>query len=113
MRGHHHHQSPRRSPAQRGPELTVRIAATLGIGVTDVNEVDFDDLYVSEEVMKVVGQLASSILREGTDAQSGPRVSAYWIEHTLELVLCADSGKDIHLVRVPEAHWTVKPRTYN
>lgn len=106
-------------PAPAHPDLTRRIASSLGIGERNINEVDFDDLFVSETVVKTMHDLASSLMEQ--DAQrngdldgssaSAPRITAFWIADSLELVLCAAAGDGLHLVRVSENHWTIKPRT--
>ncbi|MFP5223383.1 MAG: hypothetical protein ACLGSA_13910 [Acidobacteriota bacterium] len=106
-------------PAPAHPELTRRIASSLGIGERNINEVDFDDLFVSETVVKTMHDLASTLMKQDAsrkndldrDTTSGPSITAFWIEESLELVLCAAAGDGLHLVRVPGEHWTIKPRT--
>lgn len=108
MYGHHHH-SP--APAPEGAALARRIAHRLGIGELRLNEVDFDDIYVSEEVMRVMGQLSETLVHHAMGTGEENRVMAYWVEDSMELVLCANTGIDLHLVRVPENHWALKPTT--
>ncbi len=93
-------------------ELASRLAQTLGIGEKALNEVDYDDLYVSETVIKTLHQLAMSIMTR-IAREEGLQLNAYWVKDSMELVLCADSGNDLHVVRVPEDHWAFKPRTYH
>jgi len=91
-------------------ELTRRIADSLGIGEISMNEVDFDDLFVSEGILNTLYLAASDA--PGSDAPEGaPLISAYWIADTRDLVLCAASLAGLHLIRVPEKSWTLKPCT--
>ncbi len=108
---HSHHHAPASAPAR--PELAGRIARSLGIGEMNLNEVDFDDLFVAENIVKKLSQLAMSVLGQTLDQEQGAFISAFWVENSMELVLCADTGQEIHLMRVPEAHWTIKPRTHH
>jgi len=101
MHAHHH------APDVTKPELARRVATSLGLGERTLNEVDFDDLFVSESVLKTLHGLAMDILRTADEDQ--PLISAYWVDDSRELVLCADAGKDLHLVRVPRMHWSVRP----
>lgn len=101
MHAHHH------APDVTRPELARRVAHSLGLGERNLNEVDFDDLFVSEAVLKTLHGLAMDILSESDE--DSPLISAYWVDDSRELVLCADSGKDLHLVRVPDRHWSVRP----
>ena len=111
--------SQHHAPAPAHPELARRIASSLGIGERNVNEVDFDDLFVSETVIKTMHQLATTLMAKDAremgepedSTASGPRITAFWIDESLELVLCAAAGDGLHLVRVPGEHWTIKPRT--
>jgi len=109
MHGSHHAQP--QSLAR--PELARRIAKGLGIGEMALNEVDFDDLFVSETVVNTMHELAMSILKQASSPDEEPQITAFWVEASGELVLCANSRKGLHLVRVPEHHWTIKPRTYH
>lgn len=95
------------------PELARRVAKGLGIGEMSLNEVDFDDLFVSETVVNTMHELAMNILKQAASPEEEPKISAYWVEASGELVLCADSGKGLHLVRVPGEHWTIKPHVYH
>ncbi|MFZ5427169.1 MAG: hypothetical protein ACOZEN_09345 [Thermodesulfobacteriota bacterium] len=108
---HSHHHAPASAPAR--PELAGRIARSLGIGEMSLNELDFDDLYVAEKIVKQLSQLAMTVLDQALDREKGAFISAFWVENSMELVLCADTGREIHLMRVPEAHWTVKPRVHH
>jgi hypothetical protein len=101
------------APDQDNPELTSRVAHSLGLGEMTLNEIDYDDLYFSDSVIKTLHHLAMTLLQGESLQEDGLSLRAYWVEATMELVLCADSGKDLHLVRVPEAHWTFKQRTYH
>jgi hypothetical protein len=104
MFAHHHDRNPGNT------ELTKRIAESLGIGEVSMNEVDFDDLFVSEGILKTLYRAARDT--SGPEAQDGvPLVSAYWIADSRDLVLCAASMVGLHLIRVPEKSWTLKPRT--
>ncbi|GFK94316.1 hypothetical protein NNJEOMEG_02159 [Fundidesulfovibrio magnetotacticus] len=94
------------APDLTKPEQARRVARSLGLGEAALNEVDFDDLFVSEDVLKTLHGLAMDILRESRDA---PIISAYWVDDSRELLLCADAGSDLHLVRVPGKHWSVRP----
>jgi hypothetical protein len=101
------------APDEPNPELTSRVAHSLGIGEMTLNEIDYDDLYVSDTVIKTLHHLAMTILHQVSVPEEGLTIRAYWVEASMELVLCADSGKDLHLVRVPGEHWTFKQRTYH
>jgi len=91
------------------PEDTRQIAETLGLEAPALNEVDFDDLFVTEHVLKVLHHVAKAIALQETLMDKTPKLSAYWVDESLELVLCAASGKEMHLVRVPQDHWTMRP----
>lgn len=107
MRSHHH--AP--SPAQAHGDLAGRIAKSLGIGEKNLNEMDFDDLYMSENVVKALNHMAFTALGHLPEGEADSRLSAYWVAGSQELVICADSGEELHLVRVPGEQWTLKPHT--
>lgn len=104
----HHHQP---IPAEAPPELTGRIARSLGIGEMTLNEMDFDDIFVSENVVKTLSQLAVTVLGLAEDKRAGARIRAFWRQDSPELLLCAEVEEKLHLLRVPESQWAVKPRT--
>ncbi len=96
---------------QPGPEDARKIAETLGLQDLTLNEVDFDDVFVTEDVLKVLHHVAKTIASKETTPDYAPKMSAYWVEDSMELVLCAASSKDMHLVRVPHDHWAMRPCT--
>ena len=104
----HAHLQP--TPRHR-PEVARKIAETLGLEDLTLNEVDFDDVFVTEDVLKVLHHVAKALARKETVVDFAPKISAYWVEHSMELVLCAASSKEMHLVRVPQNHWTLRPCT--
>ncbi len=99
------------APHSTGPSMAGRIASSLGIGELSLNELDFDDLFVSEVVHKTLEDVAEAIRVKPAAKEVEPGLSAYWVQDSKELVLCASLGTDLHLVRVPDDHWTLKPRT--
>ena len=90
-------------------ELTRRIADCLGVGEIAMNEVDLDDIAVSDTVLQNLYRTVGNFTSGWPSADDMPLVSAYWIDDTKELVLCAASLGGLHLVRVPEKSWTLKP----
>jgi len=99
-----------------GSDISRRIAKSIGLGRATLNEVDFDDLFVSEATLKALHHMAHKLIRRIAVLDDAPRIKAYWVEETLELVLCAlagKEGKDLHVVLVPEAHWSLRARTYH
>lgn len=98
------------SPRQH-PDDARKIAETLGLEDLTMNEVDFDDVFVTEDVIKVLQHVAKAIARKETVVDYAPKITAYWVENSMELVLCAASSKEMHLVRVPQNHWTLRPYT--
>lgn len=107
MHSHHHATTPVKVPG----DLPGRIARSLGIGETTLNEVDFDDLFMSENVVKALRHMTFAVLGHLPEGTAGEHLSAYWVDGSMDLVLCADSGEELHLVRVPGEQWTVKPHT--
>jgi len=99
------------APRSARPELATRIATSLGLAGKALNEVDIDDLSVSESVMQTLEDISAGIIRKDPEAEAG--LKAFWIEKSDELVLCAASEGNLHLVRVPGTHWAVKPHTYH
>lgn len=93
------------------PDLSARIAANLGLGTSRLNVVDFDDLYVSEEVLRMLQRMADDIVASAATPSDGPRFSAYWVEHSTELVLCASLDAMLHIARVARGHWSLRPGT--
>lgn len=92
-------------------ELVKRIAQSLGIGERSMNEVDFDDLSVSEGFLKTLFRAVSKMVQDAQDHFDDPLISAYWLDDSQELVLCTASQVGLHLIRVPEKSWTFKPHT--
>jgi len=92
-------------------ELTRRIADSLGLGEVAMNEVDLDDIAVSDTILRTLYHAADSMTPGFAHPGDAPLVSAYWIDDTRELVLCAASLAGLHLVRVPAKSWTLKPCT--
>lgn len=86
-----------------------QIAQTLGLEAPALNEVDYDDIFVTEHVLKVLHNVAKALALQETVLDKTPKINAYWVEDSLELVLCAASGKEMHLVRVPQTHWAMRP----
>jgi len=90
-------------------ELMRRVADCLDLDGVAMNEVDLDDIAVSSNILqtlyRAVDNFYSGRPRRLNDT---PLVSAYWIDDTRELVLCAASLGGLHLVRVPEKSWTLK-----
>ena len=100
--------------AVAGPKrLVSKIAGSLGIVEKNLNEVDFDDVSISESVAQTLQGLESHINALLGDVSTSPGISAYWVKDSKELVLCAQALDGLHLVRVPEDHWRLKPRTYH
>ncbi|WP_243439871.1 hypothetical protein [Fundidesulfovibrio soli] len=99
------------APHSARPELSIRIATSLGLAGGTLNEVDIDDLSVSDTVMETLEDISANIISKNPEAEAG--LKAYWIEKSDELVLCAASEGNLHLVRVPGSHWAVKPHTYH
>lgn len=112
---------PYNTHISENPGLTRQIAQSLGIGEMAMTEVDFDDLSVSEKILKTLFRAAGSMgqcvadhsfsVQDGNDQEKSPPVSAYWIAETRELVLCTASVAGLHLIKVPEKSWTIKPQT--
>lgn len=99
---------------ENGPKGLIRkIAGSLGIGEKKLHEVDFDDVSISDSVAETLQGLESHINEMLGDAPGKPGIRAYWVKDSKELVLCAQALDGLHLVRVPEEHWRLKPRTYH
>ena len=99
------------TPNLENLELVKRIAKSLGIGEMSMNEVDFDDLSVSESILKTLFRAVSTMVQDAQDHSEAPLINAYWIDDSRELVLCTASMAGIHLIRVPQKSWTLKPCT--
>lgn len=97
------------SPARNIHDLPSRIAANLGLGPTRLFGVDFDDLFVSEGVLRVLQELADAALNGLNGPLAGPTFHAYWVEDSLELVICASTDRTMRILRVPHGHWSLRP----
>ena len=107
------HMNDSLTPPRTPSGLVGKIAGSLGIGETTLNEVDFDDFFVSETVAETLQELASHLMKSTGEPLKGQKIKAYWVDDSKELVLCAQATDGLHLVRVPEEHWKMKPRRYH
>ena len=67
----HPHSLPR-----PGPEDARKIAETLGLEDLHLFEVDFDDVFVTEDVLKVLHHVAKALASKETLIDQAPKISA-------------------------------------
>ncbi len=88
-----------------------RIKASLHLDGAAVNELDFEDLYVSESVLESLRGLAGEALQDAARARksgSETTLRAFWVEKSRSLILCLKTPGGMRLLQAPEGHWRVK-----
>ena len=98
---------PNTDTAPQAGEVAVRIAEGLGLEPQALNEMDFTDVSVSEAVLEVLRQLARSLTGKDPQATALPRLNAFWVERSHELVLAATLRKELGVLVVPSSQWSV------
>jgi hypothetical protein len=90
------------------PEVAGLVAAGLGLDARSLNAVDFDDLEVTEFVRDTLRQLARTMAQREPGRRAWPRVYAFWVERSRELVLATACDRDLSVLVAPQSHWSVK-----
>ncbi len=93
-----------------------RIRTSLHLEDVALNELDFEDLYVSEAVLETLKGMAGDVYQSvAGDAATLEDVSlnAFWVEKSGMLILCVRSGGVLRLLQAPEGHWKVREGGYH
>jgi len=88
-----------------------RIKASLQLDGAAINELDFEDLYVSESVLETLRGLAGEALQQAAltrPGETGLTLRAFWVEKNRTLILCVKTPSGLRLLQAPEGHWRVK-----
>lgn len=93
--------------APQAGEVAARIADGLGLDIRALNEMDFDDITVSETVIEVLRQLAQSLSDSDPQDTDRPRLSAFWVERSHDLVVAAALRRELGVLVVPSSQWSV------
>lgn len=93
-----------------------RIKSSLHLEDVALNELDFEDLYVSEAVLETLRGMAGDVYQTvAAEAAKLEEVSlkAFWVEKSGMLILCVRSGGVLRLLQAPEGHWKVREGGYH
>ena len=95
------------------PDLAHRVASSLGLGQAHLNSVDFDDLFVSEAVLKLLQNMADAAVQAVMSTFGSPQFRAYWIEPSMDLVICVSLERNLQILKVPHGHWSLRQGVYH
>jgi len=93
-----------------------RIKSSLHLEDVALNELDFEDLYVSEAVLETLRGMAGDVYQSATFGAANLEdvsLKAFWVEKSGMLILSVRSGGVLRLLQAPEGQWKVREGGYH